>query len=267
MLFNELHPVVQSLIGTGATWLFTAIGASTVFFFKKINQLFLETMLGFAAGIMIAAAYWSLLAPSISLSAGRWYPPLIGFLAGGMFLRSLDHFIPHHHRGAKQSEGKKSPWGKNTLLFLAITLHNIPEGLAVGVGFGAVAASAGASTGAATITGAIALTLGLALQDLPEGAAVSIPLHGGGLSRTKSFFWGQFSGMVEPVAAVIGASLAFIAAPVMPYALAFAAGAMIYVVAEEIIPEAERDKHNHFATVAVILGFAIMMVMNLLLHE
>jgi ZIP family zinc transporter len=265
MLFSELHPVVQSLIGTGFTWLATAIGAATVFFFKKINQLFLETMLGFAAGIMIAAAYWSLLAPSISLSAGRWYPPLLGFLAGGMFLRSLDYFIPHHHRGAKKSEGKKSPWGKNTLLFLAITLHNIPEGLAVGVGFGAIAASA--DPGSATIAGAIALTAGLAIQDLPEGAAVSIPIHGEGVSRAKSFFWGQFSGMVEPIAAVIGASLAYFAKPIMPYALAFAAGAMIYVVAEEIIPEAERDKHNHLATISVLLGFALMMFLNMVLGD
>jgi ZIP family zinc transporter len=265
MLFSELHPIVQSLLGTSVTWLFTAIGSATVFFFKKINQLFLETMLGFAAGIMIAAAYWSLLAPAINLSAGRWYPPLIGFLAGGLFLRSMDHFIPHHHRGAKKSEGKKSPWGKNTLLFLAITLHNIPEGLAVGVGFGAVAASA--DPGTATIASAIALTVGLAIQDLPEGAAVSIPLHAGGMSRPKSFFWGQFSGMIEPIAAVIGASLAFIAKPMMPYALSFAAGAMIYVVAEEIIPEAERDKHNHIATISVLLGFALMMLLNMVLSE
>ena len=263
MLFSDVNPIVQSLLGTGLTWLFTAIGAATVFFFKKINQQFLETMLGFAAGIMIAAAYWSLLAPAISLSEGRWYPPLIGFLMGGLFLRSLDYFVPHHHRGAKKSEGKKSPWGKNTLLFLAITLHNIPEGLAVGVGFGAIVASA--NPGGATLAGAIALTAGLALQDLPEGAAVSIPLHAGGMSRPKSFFWGQFSGMVEPIAAVIGASLAFYAKPVLPYALAFAAGAMIYVVAEEIIPEAERDKHNHFATVSVLIGFALMMLLNMVL--
>lgn len=265
-MFSELNPVVQALIGTGFTWIATAIGSATVFFFHKINKLFLETMLGFAAGIMIAASYWSLLAPAISLSNGWWFPPICGFLLGGLFLRSLDHFIPHQHRNAKTHEGIKTPWGKETLLFLAITLHNIPEGLAVGVGFGAVAASGGDAGSGATIAGALALTAGLALQDLPEGAAVSLPLHGHGMSRLKSFFWGQFSGMVEPIAAVIGASLAFFAKPVLPYALAFAAGAMIYVVAEEIIPEAERDKHNHFATVSVLIGFALMMLLELTLQ-
>ncbi len=265
MLFGELHPVVQALIGSGMTWFATMIGAATVFFFKKIDRVFMETILGFAAGIMIAVAYWSLLEPSIGLSGGKWYPPLIGFLLGGVFLRSMDHFIPHQHKGAKHTEGKKTPWGKNTLLFLGVVLHNIPEGLALGVGFGAVAAGSGPGT--ATLAGAMALTAGLCIQDIPESAALAIPLHGGGLNRKESFFWGQFAGMTEPIFAVIGASLAFFAKPIMPYALAFAAGAIIYVVVEEIIPDAERDKHNHYATYAVLVGFAFMMLMNLLFGE
>jgi ZIP family zinc transporter len=256
-------PILLALLGTLFTWLMTALGSSLVLFFKTIRPWVLDTMLGFAAGVMIAASFWSLLNPAIEMSNGSFIPAVIGFLAGGLFLRLIDLLLPHLHMSHDLSdrEGLKTPWGKSTLLFLAVTLHNFPEGLAVGVAFGAVSYGLEASSMAA----AVALALGIGIQNLPEGAAVSIPLRREGMSRWKSFFWGQFSGMVEPLGGVLGAAMALLARPVLPYALSFAAGAMIYVVAEEVIPESQRGKYAHLATLGVMLGFAVMMTLDVAL--
>jgi ZIP family zinc transporter len=263
MNIANTNPVLLALAGTMFTWFMTALGSSFVLFFKSIRQSVLDTMLGFAAGVMIAASFWSLLNPAIEMSGDSPIPAVIGFLAGGLFLRVIDMLLPHLHMNhdRSESEGLRTPWGKSTLLFLAVTLHNFPEGLAVGVAFGALAAG----SDAATLSAAVALTLGIGIQNLPEGAAVSIPMRREGLSAGKSFFWGQFSGMVEPLGGVLGAVLAIAARPVLPYALAFAAGAMIYVVAEEVIPEANKGKHGHLATLGVMIGFAVMMFLDVAL--
>ena len=265
MLLNllENNHILQALAATLFTWLFTALGASMVFFFKTVRPHIMNLMLGFAAGVMIAASFWSLLNPAIQMSNGSIIPALVGFLLGGAFLRIVDLILPHLHIGndITEREGIKTPWGKSTLLFLAVTLHNFPEGLAVGVGFGAVAYG----LPSASMAGAIALAVGIAIQNFPEGAAVSIPLRREGLSARKSFFWGQFSGMIEPVAGVMGAALVIISQPILPYALAFAAGAMIYVVSEEVIPESQKDEYNHLSTIGVMLGFAVMMVLDVVL--
>jgi ZIP family zinc transporter len=265
--FTGLPPVAQALCGTGFTWFVTALGAGLVFFFKTINRQVLDGMLGFAAGVMIAASFWSLLAPAIEMveTAGGtpWLPPLAGFLGGGFFLWSVDRLLPHLHAGFpdKDAEGIKTSWQRSVLLVLAITLHNIPEGLAVGVAFGAAAAGhPSASLGAA-----IALAIGIGIQNFPEGAAVSVPLRREGMSRRKSFLYGQFSGMVEPIAGVIGAAAVLVMEPILPYALSFAAGAMIYVVAEELIPESRAEKHSDIPTLGVMLGFAVMMTLDVAL--
>ncbi len=261
---SRLHPVLQALLAALFTWGVTALGAAMVFFFKSINKKVLDGMLGFAAGVMIAASFWSLLAPAIDLSESmglpKWLPPLIGFLAGGVFLRLVDRLLPHLHLGldVKDAEGVKTSWKKTILLALAVTLHNIPEGLAVGVAFGAAAAG----IPGAGIAGALALALGIGLQNFPEGAAVSIPLRREGLSRTKSFLYGQASGIVEPIAAVAGAALVGLMRPLLPYALAFAAGAMIFVVVEEVIPEAQSSGNSNIATLGAMLGFALMMFLD-----
>lgn len=223
----------------------------------------MDTMLGFAAGVMIAASFWSLLAPAIELSGGNPLPAVIGFLLGGAFLRLIDVLLPHIHKkdGEDHPEGLKTPWGKSTLMFLAVTLHNFPEGLAVGVAFGAAASE----MPSASMAGALALTLGIGIQNLPEGAALSIPLRREGMSRGKSFFWGQFSGMVEPLGGLLGAAMVMVAQPIMPYTLAFAAGAMIFVVAEEVIPQSQSGEHSHLATLGVMLGFAVMMLLDVAL--
>lgn len=257
------NPLFLAVIGTLFTWFMTALGSSFVLFFKTIRHSVLDTLLGFAAGVMIAASFWSLLAPAIELSEGSPIPSVLGFLAGGFFLRLIDLLLPHMHvtPDGTEREGLKSPWGKSTLMFLAVTLHNFPEGLAVGVAFGAVAHG----LGDATMASAIALALGIGIQNLPEGAAVSIPLRREGLSRGKSFFWGQFSGMVEPLGGVLGALMALSARSALPYALSFAAGAMIYVVVEEVIPETQSGKHGHLATLGVMLGFVLMMSLDVAL--
>ncbi len=263
----SLNPLFQALLATLFTWGLTALGAATVFFFRTINRKVLDGMLGFAAGVMIAASYWSLLAPAIEMAAEMgqvsWVPATVGFLLGGAFLLAVDKLLPHLHFGdpADQAEGIHTQWHRSILLVLAITLHNIPEGLAVGVAFGAVAAG----LPAATMGGAIALALGIGIQNFPEGAAVSIPLRREGLGRFKAFWYGQLSGLVEPVAGVLGAAAVLLIRPILPYALAFAAGAMIYVVAEELIPEAQREKHSDVATVGVMLGFAVMMTLDVAL--
>jgi ZIP family zinc transporter len=263
--FTELGPVVQALIATTFTWGVTALGASMVFFFKTIHRNVLNGMLGFAAGVMIAASFWSLLNPAIIMAeeagVAGWIPAVTGFLFGGVFLWGVDRLLPHMHIGAKESEGPPTSLGKSTLLVLAITLHNIPEGLAVGVAFAAVASG----YPGATLLGAIALAIGIGLQNFPEGAAVSIPLRREGMSRWKSFLYGQSSALVEPVAGVVGAALVLLMKPILPYALAFAAGAMIYVVVEEIIPEAQQDNETDVATIGVMIGFAIMMFLDVAL--
>jgi ZIP family zinc transporter len=261
---QNLNPVVQALVATVFTWAMTAIGAAAVFAAKDISRRVLDTMLGFAGGVMIAASYWSLLAPAIAMSEGKdlpsWVPAVVGFIGGGIFLWSLDKVLPHLHLGfpTSEAEGVKTSWRRSTLLIMAITLHNIPEGLAVGVAFGALAAGMpSASFGAA-----VALAIGIGIQNLPEGMAVSIPLRREGLSRRKSFWYGQLSGVVEPIAGVIGAAAVVIAQPILPYALAFAAGAMIFVVVEEVIPEAQRGGHADLATSGAMIGFAVMMLLD-----
>ncbi|MDA3956044.1 ZIP family metal transporter [Oceanispirochaeta sp.] len=260
-------PVQQALIGTLFTYAVTALGASMVFFFKVISKKVLDGMLGFAAGVMIAASFWSLLAPSIDMSEQMglipWVPPVLGFLAGGVFLRLVDKILPHLHLNAPMTEveGVKTSWHKSILLTLAITLHNIPEGLAVGVAFGAVAAG----IPSASLAGAVALALGIGIQNFPEGAAVSIPLRREGLSRTKSFLYGQASGVVEPIAGVLGALLVLVMQPVLPYALSFAAGAMIFVVVEEAIPESQSSGNTDIATMGAMIGFAVMMTLDVAL--
>jgi ZIP family zinc transporter len=265
--FAGLPPVVQALIATTFTWGMTAAGAALVFTTKKVPRKLLDAMLGFAAGVMIAASFWSLLAPAIELSeAGSlpsWVPPTIGFLAGGVFLRLLDMVLPHLHPGSPMSEveGIETSWRRSVLLISAITLHNIPEGLAIGVAFGAVGIGLGAGVPAASLGGAIALAVGIGLQNFPEGTAVSFPLRREGMSRGKSFFYGQLSAVVEPVAAVIGAVAVIFARPMLPYALAFAAGAMIFVVAEELVPEAKRGSPD-IAALSLMVGFAVMMMLD-----
>lgn len=265
--FTGLSPVMQALVATCFTWFLTALGAGLVFFFKAINRKVLDSMLGFAAGVMIAASFWSLLAPAIEMSeqAGDlpWMAPLIGFLAGGAFLKLADTLLPHVHLGipAGKAEGVKTNWSRSILLVSAITLHNIPEGLAVGVAFGAIAAG----TPSATLAGAVALAVGIGIQNFPEGAAVSIPLRREGLSRRKSFMYGQLSGLVEPISGVLGAVAVLSITPLLPYALSFAAGAMIYVVVEELIPEAQSSGNSDFATIGTLLGFAVMMLLDVAL--
>jgi ZIP family zinc transporter len=266
--FQSLGPIWQALLGTGFTWSMTALGAAAVFFFKTVNRRALDGMLGFAAGIMVAASYWSLLAPAIEMAEQEgnlpsWVPAAVGFLLGGGFLWLVDRLLPHLHLGfpMSEAEGIKTSWQRSILLVLAITLHNIPEGLAVGVAFGAVAAG----LPAATLAGATALALGIGLQNLPEGTAVSVPLRREGLSRLRSFWYGQLSGIVEPVAGVVGAAAVVLARPILPYALAFAAGAMIYVVVEELIPESQLQKNTHVATFGAMGGFVLMMTLDVAL--
>jgi zinc transporter, ZIP family len=261
-----LSPIVQALLATLFTWGMTAVGAALVFGAKNVPRKLLDAMLGFAAGVMIAASFWSLLAPSIELaedgSLPLWVPPLVGFMAGGIFLRLLDRVLPHLHPGMKlsEAEGIHTSWRRSVLLVSAITLHNIPEGLAIGVAFGAV----GAGINGASLGAALALAVGIGLQNFPEGTAVSMPLRREGMSRARSFFYGQLSATVEPVAAVIGAAAVILARPILPYALAFAAGAMIFVVAEELIPEAKRGSPD-IAAMSLMVGFSVMMVLDVAL--
>jgi ZIP family zinc transporter len=266
MQFSELSPVLQALLATIFTWGMTAIGASFVFFMKTVSRKVLDLMLGFAAGVMIAASVWSLLIPAMELAEGDgltpWVPALAGFALGGLFLFVVDRILPHLHPGlsSDHAEGIQVSWNRTALLVAAITLHNIPEGLAVGVAFGAVAMEGGT-----TLTAAIALAIGIGIQNLPEGTAVAMPLRGTGMSRGKSFFYGQLSAVVEPVAAVIGAAVVVLAQPILPYALAFAAGAMIYVVVEEVIPESQGSNNTDLATGGAMGGFALMMVLDVAL--
>ncbi len=265
---GQYHPAIQALIATLFTWGVTALGASLVFFFKTVNQKVLDSMLGFAAGVMIAASFWSLLAPAIEMaeeisSLPAWLPALIGFMSGGLFLYLIDQYLPHLHLGFKREEAEGIPtsWRRSVLLVLAITIHNIPEGLAVGVAFGAVAYG----LPSASIGAALALAIGIGLQNFPEGTAVSVPLRREGMTRRKAFFYGQLSGIVEPIAGVIGALAVLTMQPILPYALAFAAGAMIYVVVEELIPESQLSGNTDLATISTLIGFSIMMTLDVAL--
>lgn len=260
--FESINPILAAFYATLFTWGLTAAGAALVFLFKNPKRSVMDGMLGFTGGVMVAASFWSLLAPGIEMSPGEGFvkviPAAIGFLLGAFFLFGLDKVLPHLHINFKEAEGIKTPWHKTTLLTLAITLHNIPEGLAVGVLFGGVAAG----FDGATIGGAVALALGIGLQNFPEGFAVSMPLRRQGLTRRRSFMYGQASAIVEPIAAVIGAWAVMTFQPILPYALAFAAGAMIFVVVEEVIPETQQDKHSDIAVMGFIGGFIVMMTLD-----
>ncbi|MDC7994187.1 MULTISPECIES: ZIP family metal transporter [Flavobacteriaceae] len=262
--FESINPIVAALYATLFTWGLTAAGASLVFLFKGMNRVILDGMLGFTGGVMVAASFWSLLAPAIEMSPGEGFvkvwPSVIGFFLGSLFIFGLDKILPHLHINFKESEkeGLQTSWRRTTLLTLAITMHNIPEGLAIGVLFGGVSAGfEGASIG-----GAVALALGIGLQNFPEGFAVAMPLRRQGLSRRKSFMFGQASAIVEPFAAVIGGWAVSTFQPILPYALSFAAGAMIFVVVEEVIPETQRDNYTDIATMGFIGGFIIMMALD-----
>lgn len=265
---TEIGPVKAALIATLFTWLLTALGASLVFFFKTIKRSVFDTMLGFTGGVMIAASFWSLLAPSIKNSEmlypnHPWIPASIGFLAGGLFIFGLDKLMPHLHINfnKEETEGVATKWHKSTLLLLAITLHNIPEGLAVGILFGAAAHG----MEGASISAAIALAIGIGIQNFPEGLAVAMPLRRQGVSRRRSFWFGQLSAVVEPVAGVIGAVAVIHMQSILPYALSFAAGAMIFVVVEEVIPETQRDKYTDLAVLGFMGGFTLMMILDVAL--
>lgn len=275
--FATMDPVLQSLLAGGFTWGLTALGAALVFFTRSVQTKLLEGMMGFAAGVMIAASFWSLLAPAIEIASHRelpsWIPAVGGFLVGGAFLRLTDAVLPHLHpslhpdRAEEDPEGLATRWRRTTLLVLAITLHNLPEGLAVGVAFGAAAAAGPATVpGAASLGAAVALAVGIGLQNFPEGVAVAMPLRREGVSAGRSFWYGQLSAVVEPMAAVAGAAAVGLFEQILPYALSFAAGAMIYVVVEELIPEAHsEDRHSDVATVGAMLGFAVMMTLDVAL--
>ncbi len=265
---TSIGPLWAALIATTFTWLVTAAGASLVFLFKSINRGALDAMLGFTGGVMVAASFWSLLNPAIEMSeklypSMPWMPAAVGFLVGALFLYSLDRFMPHLHInfGVEEQEGIHSKLHKTTLLILAITLHNIPEGLAVGVLFGAAAYG----IDGASVSAAIALAIGIGIQNFPEGIAVSMPLRRHGVSRFKSFYYGQLSAIVEPVAGVLGALAVIYVQPLLPFALAFAAGAMIYVVVEEVIPETQRDRFTDISVLGFIGGFVVMMILDVAL--
>ena len=267
--FTSLDPVVQALLAGCFTWGLTALGASLVFLTRTMSRKLLDVMLGFAAGVMIAASFFSLLLPAVEMAEQMgtppWLPAVVGFVLGGVALRGADAYLPHLHLGLPESaaEGVKTSWERATLLVLAITLHNIPEGLAVGVAFGAAAGGVGGES--ATLGAALALALGIGLQNFPEGVAVSMPLRGEGVSKARSFWYGQLSGAVEPASAVLGAAAVLTFRPVLPYALAFAAGAMIFVVVEELIPESHAHHHEDLATMGTIGGFAVMMLLDVAL--
>lgn len=265
--FASFHPTLQALLATLFTWAVTALGAALVFLTRGVRQRLLDAMNGFAAGVMLAASYWSLLAPAIELSEGgplpRWVPACVGFLLGCGSLWAVDKILPHLHPGLPraQAEGPTTHWHRSVLLVLAITLHNIPEGLAVGVAFGGAALQMPETT----LASAIALAIGIGLQNFPEGVAVAMPLRAVGMSRLRCFWYGQLSASVEPLAGVLGALAVLWARPILPYALAFAAGAMIFVVIEELIPESQRAGNTDLATVSTLFGFTVMMVLDVAL--
>lgn len=266
-LLESIHPVLQALVATCFTWGLTALGAAGVFLAREVSKRLLDAMLGFAAGVMIAASYWSLLEPAIEMAQGSglpaWVPATVGFLLGGISLWGIDKILPHLHLGFSmaEAEGIHTVWARSVLLILAITLHNIPEGLAIGVAFGAAAAGLPMST----VPAAIGLALGIGIQNMPEGMAVALPLRREGMSPLRSFWYGQLSALVEPLAGVLGAGAVLIAQPLLPYAMAFAAGAMIFVVVEELVPESQRDGNTDLATMGAMVGFVAMMILDVAL--
>lgn len=265
--FGKENPILAAFLAALFTWGLTALGASIVFFFKRMNRAVLDGMLGFTGGVMVAASFWSLLSPAIENSPGEGFikviPAAVGFGLGALVLFGLDKWLPHLHINFKESEaeGVETNWHRTTLLVLAITLHNIPEGLAVGVLFGAASTLVGAEQ-TELIIAAISLAIGIGIQNFPEGIAVAMPLRRQGVSRFKSFWYGQLSAVVEPIAAVLGAMAVAFFQPILPYALAFAAGAMIFVVIEEVVPEAQRDKYTDIATLGFVGGFIVMMCLD-----
>lgn len=261
-----MEHILPIIICLSIPFLGTTLGSAMVFFMKnKVNPRLQKFLLGFAAGVMMAASVWSLLIPSMDMAVEQgkiqWYPALIGFLLGIGFLLLLDTLTPHLHIDSNKPEGLKSKLKNETMLVLAVTLHNIPEGMSVGV---VLAGAVSGSTGL-TIAGAIALAIGIALQNFPEGAIISMPLESEGKSKGKAFIYGMLSGIVEPIAAIITILLTGLITPLLPYLLAFAAGAMIYVVVEELIPEAQEDGHTNIGTIGVAIGFALMMVLDIAL--
>ncbi len=264
--FRNAHPVIQALLAGCFTWSFTALGSAVVFLSKDLNRKVLDGSLGFAAGVMLSASFWSLILPAVKLSCDRgnmaWMPATLGFLVGGTFMRLIDKMVPHLHLylPIEKAEGIKTSWHKSTLLFLAMSLHNIPEGLVIGVSFGVAAQG----FPGATLAAAIALAIGIGIQDIPEGMALSVPLHRKGVSRFKSFWYGQLSGAIEPLAALAGAMAVSFSKPILPYAMGFAAGAMIFVVIEELIPELQYGGHGDTATMGTMIGFAMMMALEVL---
>ena len=277
---SQTNPVIQALYAGMFTWILTAFGAGLVFFFKASNRKLLDAALGFTGGVMIAASFWSLLSPAIEYvelqnelglsSTPVWLPPAVGFFAGASFLYILDKMIPHLHIFGKEdeAEGPKTDLKKTVLLVLAIAIHNVPEGLAVGVAFGALASPdllGMDGTAVFTLGSAIALAIGIGIQNFPEGFAVSMPLRRMGVSKLKSWQWGQLSAIVEPIFAVIGAAIVMSVLPILPYALAFAAGAMIFIVVEEVIPESQRGGNTDLATMGLIAGFIVMMCLDVAL--
>ena len=262
----ERRKTMQLFLGIMIPFLGTALGAFLVFFMKKdLNPKLEKILLGFAAGVMIAASVWSLLLPAIELSSDlgnlSFLPAAVGFLLGIAFLLVLDTIIPHLHINSDSPEGIPSRLKKTTMLVLAVTLHNIPEGMAVGV----VLAGAYYGNTVITLSGALTLSIGIAVQNFPEGAIISMPLKGEGVSKPKSFLWGVLSGAVEPIAAVLTIGFIRIIHPILPYVLSFAAGAMIYVVVEELIPESQSKEHTNLATIALAIGFVIMMILDIAL--
>lgn len=263
---NITNPYILAAIGTGFTFLMTTLGAATIFLIKKeVKQSFQSMFLGFAAGVMIAASVWSLLIPAMeqaeALGIPSWIPAGGGFILGGLFLFGLDHALPHLHPGSELPEGPTSSLKRTTMLVFAVTLHNIPEGMAVGLSF-ALSVNAGANV---TLASAIALAIGIGLQNFPEGAAISLPLKKEGCSKLKSFLYGSLSGIVEPIAGIATVAIAGTAIYFMPWLLSFAAGAMVYVVVEELIPEAHLSDHSHAGTAGVMIGFLVMMIMDVAL--
>lgn len=270
--FLSLHPIMQAFIAGLFTWGCTIFGSSFVYFFKTVNRKLLDMMMGFAGGVMIAASFWSLLAPALEYAETdygtlAWLPAAIGFLLGGFFIRLIDYVVPHLHlsKPIEEAEGMQPKKGlsKSMLLFLAITIHNIPEGLAIGVTFGALATQVPGVD--ASIMGAIGLAIGIGLQNIPEGSSLSLPIRGEGHSRWKAFWYGSMSAVVEPIAAVIGAAFVLSMTAILPYALAFAAGAMIFVVVEELIPESQSNGNTDIATLSLMVGFVVMMVLDVAL--
>jgi|TARA_B100001094_G_C18174638_1_gene797185 ZIP family zinc transporter len=272
--FVNQNPIIQALFAGLFTWFITAIGSGLVFFFNSSHRKALDISLGFTGGVMIAASFWSLLAPAIEYvemqkelgltNMPSWLAPTIGFFLGALFLFGLDKIIPHLHMFEKKTnaEGVNTKWQKTILLVLAIAMHNIPEGLAVGVAFGAIASPEivnNLNVEIFTLGSAIALAIGIGIQNFPEGFAVSMPLRRQGMSKFKSWQWGQLSAIVEPIFAVIGAAIVLQVLPILPYALAFAAGAMIFIVVEEVIPESQKGGNTDLATMGLIAGFIVMM--------